>query len=127
MDARHEALLPKEITSRMAHDQMFRIFHKHGSVIVMAKSETDKAVWLSALEHHMKLKKTAHLKNVTASNRIVHEASFLQLYVLLLLLGRLPGLIPHLGIFWGVFCCGVLCAVGCFTPPWRRCRLFLFV
>lgn len=57
----------------MAHEQTFRIFHRHGSVIVMAKSETDKAVWLSSLEHQMKLKKTSHLKNVTASNRIVHE------------------------------------------------------
>lgn len=59
----------------MAHEQTFRIFHRHGSVIVMAKSETDKAVWLSSLEHQIKLKKTSHLKNVTASNRIVHEVS----------------------------------------------------
>lgn len=73
MDARHEALLPKEVTARMAHEQTFRIFHRHGNVVVMAKSETDKAVWLSSLEHQMKLKKTAHLQNVTASNRIVHE------------------------------------------------------
>lgn len=57
----------------MAHEQTFRIFHRHGSVIVMAKSETDKAVWLSSLEHQMKLKKTANLGNITASNRIVHE------------------------------------------------------
>ncbi|CBJ29090.1 pleckstrin homology (PH) domain-containing protein [Ectocarpus siliculosus] len=79
MDARHEALLPKEVTSRMAHDQMFRIIHRNGSVIVMAKSETDKAVWLSALEHQMKLKKTANLQNITASNRIVHEDNFASL------------------------------------------------
>lgn len=62
----------------MAHEQTFRIFHRHGSVIVMAKSETDKAVWLSSLEHQMKLKKTSHLKNVTASNRIVHEVRTIQ-------------------------------------------------
>eukprot|EP00903_Cladosiphon_okamuranus_P017118 g15771.t1 len=79
LDARHEALLPKEVSSRMAHEQTFRIFHRHGSVIVMAKSETDKAVWLSSLEHQMKLKKTAHLQNVTASNRIVHEDNFADL------------------------------------------------
>lgn len=73
MDARHETLLPKEVTARMAHEQTFRIFHRHGSVIVMAKSDTDKAIWLSALESHMKLRKTSQLGNVTASNRIVHE------------------------------------------------------
>lgn len=73
MDARHEALLPKEVSARMAHEQTFRIFHRQGSVIVMAKSDTDKAIWLSALESHMKLKKPSKLGNVTASNRIVHE------------------------------------------------------
>lgn len=73
MDARHEALLPKEVSTRMAHEQTFRIYHRQGSVIVMAKSETDKAVWLSALEHQVKLRKSAHIGTVTASNRIVHE------------------------------------------------------
>ncbi|CAM9989919.1 unnamed protein product, partial [Sphacelaria rigidula] len=42
MDARTEALLPKEVTEQMVHDQTFRIFHNFGSIIVMAKSDTDK-------------------------------------------------------------------------------------
>lgn len=57
----------------MAHDQTFRIYHRHGNVIVMAKSHTDKALWLSALEHQMKLKKTSNVKTVTTGNRVVHE------------------------------------------------------
>lgn len=57
----------------MAHEQTFRITHRKGSVIVMAKSETDKALWLSSLEHQMKLRKTTQIGTVASSNRIVHE------------------------------------------------------
>ena len=73
LDGRLEALLPKEISARMAHEQTFRITHRNGSVIVMAKSETDKALWLSSLEHQMKLRKTTQIGTVTSGNRIVHE------------------------------------------------------
>lgn len=84
MDARFEALLPKEITARMAEEDVFRIIHKRGSLIVMAKSETDKAVWISSLEHQMNLNKSPQLGTVTASNRIIHEVpTYLPLSVLI--------------------------------------------
>lgn len=57
----------------MAHEQTFRITHRNGSVIVMAKSETDKALWLSSLDHQMKLRQTSHIGTVASGNRIVHE------------------------------------------------------
>lgn len=39
----------------------------------MAKSETDKVEWLSALEHQMNLGKTPSIGTVANINRIVHE------------------------------------------------------
>lgn len=42
LDGRHEALLPKDMSTRTVHEQTFRIWHKHGSVIVIANSDTDK-------------------------------------------------------------------------------------
>lgn len=76
MDPRHEALLPKEVAQQIAYEQTFRIVHKHGNVIVMAKSDTDKAVWISALEHQLEMKRNAHIGTVSTNNRIVHEVRF---------------------------------------------------
>ena len=65
----------------MAHEQTLRITHRKGSVIVMAKSETDKALWLSSLEHQMKLRQTTQIGTVASSNRIVHEVRVCCLHI----------------------------------------------
>lgn len=69
----------------------------------MAKSETDKVEWLSALEHQMKLRKTPNIGTVANSNRIVHEVKAANYIVFLCNLGILL-----IGNGWGLTWCAIL-------------------